>query len=352
MSDSGSIGLTNPAAISAAFGGKISEEFLDAVKKGHASEHQVEKGNIPTTTLNAISLQRRPAFPGPRLKLSKDELMAMIQKLMIANLEQQSKTQTLSTKITRAQLQSLSKSNIAKFKEVADKTKQSNTGSIVAQVFGWIAAAITVVASIALAAISFGAGSALVGCALVAAAIITVSVMVLTQTGAMEKLTNALAQPIASMFESMGMDSKVAKLVSKIVSQIIVAVVILAIDIGIAIISGGAGAEKAISSLMQKIVKIATITAKIAQGAAAVAQAGGASAEVASASFKYEADIGEAALTSDKAFLAKLRLILQQEQDTLRELIEKISSSYVRMDSMIKDMHRANTQMLSQWASA
>ena len=351
MSDFGSIGMANQAA--ALFGGKVNEEFVDAVKKAHASEHQVEKGKIPTTTLNAIaSQQKRTGFPGPTLKLSKDELMAMIQKLMIANLEQQSKTQSLTSKITRSQLQSLATKNIARLKDVSDKTKQSNVGSIVAQVFGWIAAAITVVASIALAAISFGAGSALVGCALVAAAIITVSVMVLTQTGAMEKLTNALAQPIEDMFKSMGMDAKAAKLASRIVSQILVAVVILAIDIGIAIISGGAGAEKAISSLMEKIVKIATMTAKIAQGAAAVAQAGGASAEVASASFKYEAGIGEADITDNKAFLAKLRLILQQEQDTLRELIEKISGTYVRMDSMIKEMHKANTQMLSQWASA
>ena len=335
------------------FRGKLSEEVLAAVKKAHASEHKVEKGQIPQTTLNAIATQqKRPAMPGPTLKLSKGELMAMIQKLMIANLEQQSKTESLTSKITRTQLQSLAKTNIAKLQEVKAKTEQSNVGSIVAQVFAWIAAAITVVASVALAVISFGTGSALIGCALVAAAVITVSVMVLTQTGVMEKLTDAIAKPLEELFETMGMDPKIAKMASKITAQILIAVVILAVDIGIAIVSGGAGAEELVSATIQKIVKLATMTAKIAQGVSAAVQVGGVAASVASSSFKYEATIGEASLTDNKAFLAKLRMILEQEQDTLRELISKISSTYVRMDSLVKETHKANTAMLTQWASA
>lgn len=350
MSNLGIAGLLNNNA--AIFGGKLSEEVQDAVNKAHAAEHQVERGKIPTSVLNAIASQKRPSLPGPILKLSKGELMAMIQKLMIANMEQQLNTQTTATKVTRQQLQSLAAKNLAELSKVANKTKQSNVGSIVAQVFAWIAAAVTVIASIALAAISFGAGSALIGCALVAAAAITVAVMVLTQTGVMDKLTNAIAKPIAEFCETMGMDPKVAKMVGQIAAQIVIAVVILAVDIGIAVISGGASSEKVVAETVQKIIKIATVVAKIAQGAAAVVQVGGAGASVASASYKYEATIAEANITDNKAFLSKMRLILEQEQDTLRELVESISTTYVRMDSMIKETHKANTQMLSQWASA
>ncbi len=330
----------------------LSGEVLDAVKKAHDAEHKVEKGRVPTSMLNAIAEQKKPALPKTTMRFSKDELMAMIQKLMIANLEQQSKTQTIATKATRQRLLELATQNIKKLSQIQEKTKQSNVGSIVAQVFAWIAAAVTVVASVILAVVSFGAGSMLVGAALLAAAAITIAVTVLTQTGVMDKLANALAKPIAEMLESMGVDKSAAKIASKIAAQIIIAVAIMAVDIALAVMSGGAGAEEVASEAIRKIMKVATIAAKITQFVGAAAQAGEAGAGVASATFKYQSQIMQASIHENKAFIKRMQVMLEQEQDTLRQLVEGMSSIYGRMDSMLKDTHRANAQMLSQWASA
>ena len=334
------------------FNTQLSGEVLDAVQKAHDAEHKVEKGRVPTATLNAIASQKKPALPKTSMKFSKDELMAMIQKLMVANLNQQSKTQTIATKATRQRLQDLAKQNIKKLSQVQEKTKQSNTGSIVAQVFAWIAAIVTVVASVILAVVSFGSGSMLIGAALLAAAAITVTVTVLTQTGVMDKLADALANPIADMLENMGVSKSAAKIASKIAAQIIIAVAIMAVDIALAVMSGGAGVEEVASEAIKKIMKVATIAAKVTQVVGAAAQAGEAGAAVASATFSYQSQILQADVQENKAFLKRMQVMLEEEQDTLRQLIEGMSSTYVRMDSMVKDTHKANAQMLSQWASA
>ena len=345
-------GVAAGAGAISLFNTHLSSEVLDAVKKAHNAEHKVEKGQVPPSTLNAIAEQKKPMLPTTKMKFSKDELMAMIQKLMVASLEQQSSTQTIASKATSQRLQSLAKQNIKKLSQVQEKTKQSNVGSIVAQVFAWIAAAITVVAAVILAVVSFGSGSMLIGVALLAAAAITVTVTVLTQTGVMDKLATALAKPIAEMLEGMGVDKNSAKLASKIAAQIIIAVAIIAVDIALAVMSGGAGAEEVVSSAIQKIMKVATVAAKITQVVGAVAQAGEATAEVATATFKYQSQILQADVFENKAFLKRMQVILEQEQDTLRQLVESMSSTYGRMDGMMKDTHRANAQMLSQWASA
>ncbi len=349
MSDIGTAGGTGKISL---FNAQLSGEVLDAVQKAHNAEHKVEKGRVPTATLNAIASQKKPALPKTPLKFSKDELMAMIQKLMIANLNQQSKTQTIATKATRQRLQDLAKQNIKKLSQVQEKTKQSNTGSIVAQVFAWIAAIVTVVASVILAVVSFGSGSMLVGAALLAAAAITVTVTVLTQTGVMDKLADALAKPIADMLENMGVSKSAAKIASKIAAQIIIAVAIMAVDIALAVMSGGAGVEEVASEAIKKIMKVATIAAKVTQVVGAAAQAGEAGASVASATFSYQSQILQANVQDNKAFIKRMQVMLEEEQDTLRQLVEGMSSTYVRMDSMVKDTHKANAQMLSQWASA
>ncbi len=334
------------------FNTHLSGEVLDAVKKAHDTEHKVEKGRVPVSTLNAIADQKKPALPKTTLRFSREELLALIQKLMVANQQLQSKTQTIAMKTTNLRLQELAKQNIKKLSEVQGKTKQSNVGSIVAQVFAWIAAVVTVAASIILAAVSFGSGSMIIGAALLAAAAITVAVTVLTQTGVMDNLANDIAKPISDMLESMGVDPNTAKIASKIAAQIIIAVVIMAVDIALAIMSGGAGAEEVVSEAAKKIMKVATVAAKITQAVGAIAQAGEAAAGVASATFQYQGQIAQAQVLENKVFLKRMQVMLEQEQDTLRQIVESMSSTYVRMDNLVKDTHRANAQMLAQWSSA
>ena len=137
----------------------------------------------------------------------------------------------------------------------------ANVGLIIASVFSWIATALAVVAAVVVAVISFGAASALVGTVAVIGAAMSLTLSVLAATGAMEKILEPLANGIQYMLIEFGMDPKIAKIAGKIAAQVILSAVVIGIQIGMTIMTLGAGSGSLAASIGTRVT---SLTAKIA----------------------------------------------------------------------------------------
>lgn len=206
----------------------------------------------------------------------------------------------------------------ARFKEQMDKLKESfkamdkaAKAGLAAKIFGWIAAAVAVVAAVA---VSVASGGLAVG-PLIGAAI-AIAGCVLTETGAAEKITESIAKGL----ESIGF----SKQASQIIAQVAFAVAIMAASLG----CGGMSGVVSIGNVSAKIAQIAASAAKYAQAGLIVGAGVNTIAGGVSSGMNYDAMLSQAKLTESEKFLAIMRQAMDESQEELENILNKIQGVF------------------------
>ena len=112
----------------------------------------------------------------------------------------------------------------------------------------------------------------------------------------------------------------------------------IAVQIVLAIASGGATAANFASELANKV---ASLSVKAVNFALAVDQLAGAGANTASGVYSYQAMETQGDMEHDKAILKKIQTLIDDEQDTIKEIIQHLLSSQKSMGQLVKNENEA-----------
>ena len=236
--------------------------------------------------------------------------------------------------VEQEQSKALSDQNIEKLGDMLEKLQKKKSSGLIGKIFGWIGAALGVVLGSVLAVISFGTGAAAAGVLISLSVALAITMVVMTSSGGMDKMTQALAKPLATIFKAMGMDASKAKKISNLVTQITVAVAVVAAQLALAIATGAANAVNFVSELANKIMAIVVKATNFALAADSMASAG---ADMASGTYNYQALESQADMTENKAFIKKIEVLIEQEKDMIKEIINRLIGVQNNMGKLIKD---------------
>ena len=208
--------------------------------------------------------------------------------------------------------------------EQMDKAAKSNLAT---KIFGWMMAA----AAVALAVVACVATGGLAAGPVVGAAV-AIGMCVANELGAMDKLT----EKIADALKDAGMKSEAAK----ILASVITAVVMIAASVAAA---GGAGA---IQSVVKGATKGATVAVAAAMTTAKTVQSGvqvgagvlGAATTVAagvSGVMNYKSGMLQSETTEMEKFLAVMQQQLEESQEELERILSQIQDVYADISAII-----------------
>jgi hypothetical protein len=180
--------------------------------------------------------------------------------------------------------------------DAAERTRKAN------KVFGWLMTALAVVVAVAACVATGGiATGAVIG------AVIALGCQILNETGAMEKITDGLADGL----QKMGMSKQAAQ----IVAQVAISAVILAASLGAGFAGAGALAEMA--KEVATAIKVATTVvglASLGSSAAGVYQ-------------NYKAGTAQADLTETEKFITQLQQRLKESEEELKKILETLQNA-------------------------
>jgi hypothetical protein len=196
----------------------------------------------------------RPVLPPPKVDYSNSAILLM--EMYHALSEQQGRTSKETILANRDHAKTLQQEVLKKLEEVSREMEKAAKSSTVAKIFGWIAMAFAAVVAVAAVIVSGGALAPLVGLA------VTGVMIGLQASGAMGKITEALAKAITSMLEGMGVPKEKAELAGQIVATIVVTAAAIALTLGA---SGAASAAQVGGRIGQIVEKIASFAARIAE---------------------------------------------------------------------------------------
>ena len=222
---------------------------------------------------------------------------------------------------------------MSKLQESLNEASKAEKGSTASRVFSWIFTALSVVTAAAACIATGGiAVPAVVGAA------IAVGMLALSESGAMETLTNALSDSIKQQFNCNSTKAEIG-------AQVVLTALLLTLSIG-TMIGGGIGsaaclANRAISTsvhVAQAIQKGATI-ANGAVGLAATTTQGVVTEK------RYEAQTLQADAAEISQFLTLLQTTLQNEEETLQTLLEAHQATLSSLTGMLERDTRAQYEI-------
>lgn len=212
-----------------------------------------------------------------------------------------------------------------KLKESFKKMDKAAKAGLFSKIFGWVVAAIAVAAAVAVSVASGGlAVGPLVG------ALIAIGGCVLNETEATDKITDFIAKGL----EKIGFD----KNTSKMLAQVAFAVAMMAAALSCGRIDG----VIQMGQVAAKIAEFAATAAKVSQTVLIGSGIVGTVAGGVSSGLNYEAMKSQASLTEAEKFLAIMRQSMEDNEDELEQIMNKIQGVF----SDIVDILESKTDTL------
>lgn len=226
--------------------------------------------------------------------------------------------------LQKGELEKRHETQIAKLKESLEEMDKAARTNLFMKIFGWAMAAVAVAIAVTACVATGGfAAGAVVG------AVVAVGMCILNETGALDGITEKLAEALK--------ESGVSEESARVLSSVIVAAAVVAVTLGASLGAGAlqglctAGAEVAMTAVMS--------TAKSVQSAlqigAGVMGVGGTVAGGVAAYQNYKVGMLKADTTEMEKFLAVMRQQLEESQEELEAILSKIQSVYSGIAAII-----------------
>lgn len=234
-------------------------------------------------------------------------LERLIAFLQLDNDERQAQMAQERIEVLKNSLKTEHEGRAAKIQKSLDDMKKAHESQTRNKIFGWLMAAIAVIAAVVACVATGGLATGAV-----IAAGIAVTCQILNETGVMEKLTDKIAEGL----EKLGMSKDAAK----IVAQIAVTVAIVAACIASGNIGGVAGnVSAAVKAAVDVLRPIVSMVSGVMGGLGLVSG-------VVGAVDNYRSGMSEADVKETEKFIAALRQKLEESEEELQQILEMIQN--------------------------
>ena len=301
----------------------LSEKATQAVKDVAAifSSRSVNVSNAASGASGTQDVGRAsgatsiPALDNPAdIKQMEAALEKLIAYLQLDNEERQAEMAKERIEVQKDTLSAEHKERKEKIDDSLKKMDEAAKSRLISRIFGWIGAIVAVAAAVAATVITGGAAAGFA----IAGAVIAVSALVMSETGATDALTKALAETL----ESAGMSKKNAQLFAALAINIAIMALSLSCSIG-GMVSGLAQISKAAADTFSTVAKVVQSATSI--GSAAVGL-GSLAAGVSATALGYKSDMAQADVSELEKIMAELQRRLDESEEELNAILEAIQN--------------------------
>ncbi len=278
-----------------------------------------------------------PSIDNPDDAVAKEiDLEKLIMYLQLANAEEQAQMAQDRINSQKDTLAASHKERMKKLTESLEKMDKAAKSKLFNKIFGWLMAAVAVVVAVAACVATGG-----IAVGPVIGAAIALGACILDATGAMDKITEALAKGL----EKLGLSKEAAQ----IVASIAIAVVIMAASLGCC----ASGASVAISSVSNTVKEVAEAVQKGANIAMKLMGVASLIGSGTAAGLNYASGMSQAELTEMSKVLAMLQQQLEESEDELQKILELIQNVFTDLVAILNsetDTQKTIAQQMSQMA--
>ncbi len=276
-----------------------------------------------------------PALDNPddieQIAANLEKLVAFLQ---LDNEERQTQMAKERIDLQKSELDTEHEGRMKEIDKSIQKMKDAEKAAKANRIFGWLGAILSVVAAVVVSVVSFGTAAAFA----IAGAALAVTSLVLNETGAMDKITEALAEHLK---EHYGMKKASAQMAAALIINLSIMAASLACSVG-GMVAGFSAASKAALDTVETTSKVSQLVAqcgKTVQNVVTVTNTGvGAGALLASGIGTYYTKRSDDA-KADVMELEKLMAILQQHldesQEELQILLQQIQAGVGKIAEML-----------------
>ena len=304
-------------------GANLNVTKADSTGSAGAAEKKTTGGtNVPALDNPADSRQ---------VALNLEKLVSYLQ---LDNQERQTEMAKDRINMQKDTLDAEHKDRMGQIDKSIKKMKDAESASTWSRAFSWIGAIVAVVAAAVLTVVTGGlaAGFAIAGAAL------AVTSLVLNETGAMDKMVNALADHMKSAH---GMSKSNAKLAASLICNLTICALSLGCGIGSMVAGAASIASTAanVANTAQKAALISESTAKTIQTVVTIANTGVTAGSLLTAGisvyYNKRSDDAKADTTEMEKFITQLQQRLEESEEELQQLLEQIESGLSSIGQMI-----------------
>ena len=278
-----------------------------------------------------------PALDNPEdLQQIQENLEKLLAYLQLDNEERQAQMAKERIEVQKDSLESEHKTRMDKINESLKKMEDAAKSRLATRIFGYIGAALAVLAAVVTTIVTGGAAAAFA----IAGAVVAVTALVMSETGATDKLIEA----IADSMEKSGMSHSDAQLAASLIVNLSIMLISLGCSLG-GMGAGFAGVGKAVAD------SIGTV-ARVAQGATSVASTavgvGSLAAGAASTALNYEAEMAKADVSELEKIMMELQRRLDESEEELNALLEAIQNGLDAIAQLLASATDTQTEIASQ----
>lgn len=319
----------------------------DSVKVSRGGTTGVD-GNIDKTKTSGST--GVPVLDNPDdTKAVIENLEKLIAFLQLDNEERQTEMTKSRIDLQKSKLDTEHEGRMKEIDESIKKMKQAEKAALASRIFGWLGAVLAVVTAVVLTVVTGGvaAGFAIAGAAL------AVSSLVMNETGAMDKLTKALADHLKEQY---GMKGSNAQLAAALIINL--SMVALSAGCGIAALATGASAvgqatagvaktvadtaAKTASATLTAAGKIATLALTIGNTAVGV---GSLAAGGVSTYYQKRSEDAQADTTELEKLMTQLQQRLEESEEELKLILQQIQSAIGSIAELITSATDTNEEI-------
>ena len=270
-----------------------------------------------------------PALDNPGdIKQVEANLAKLIAFLQLDNEERQTQMTKDRIELQKSNLDVEHKERMTEIDESIKKMKDAEKSALVSRIFGWIGAILSVVAAVALTLVTGGAAAGFA----IAGAVIAVSSLVLNETGAMDKITEAIVDKLMEANPNMSRSDAMLK------ASLIVNLTVMGLSLGCSVGGMVSGIASAANGVL-KLSKTAIDVAKTVQNAVTITSTGVAVGALAAGGantyFTHRSENAKADVTELEKFITMLQQRLDESQEELQILLQQIEAGIGKIAELI-----------------
>lgn len=287
-----------------------------------------------------------PALDNPAdLKQLEEDLEKLIAYLQLDNEERQAEMAKERIEVQKDSISAEHANRKEKIDESIKKMEDAAKSRLANRIFSWLGAIVAVamaVAAIAFTIVTGGAGLVAMGFACAGAAVAVTS-LIMSETGATDKLIKAIADSL----QNSGMSKNSAKIAAALIVNLTIMAVSLGCSIG-GMAAGAAAASKAVvdmAAMAVRVVKLAQTATSIASTAVGV---GALAAGTAATATGYKSDLAKADLSELEKIMTELQRRLDESEEELNAILEAIQNGLGQIADILASQTDTQTEIAGQ----
>jgi transloator len=335
---------------------------LQSILQGYLEKRVTRKG-VGQERETPPAGEHGPELDPPASDAELGDLESLLMKLKNMSTEAQLKTAREFIEANKTQMAAKHKERIDKLMESLDKADKAKKSGLIGKIFGWIAVTVTAIAAIA-ACVATG-GIAVGPCV---GALMAVGMMVLQETGGMDKIMEGLTNLLKDVIPEPGAQALAALIITVAVMAVSLAAASPQSTVAcVSKVTGtvarffGAGAKAvesggkiikdiypiaALAKMATKYQDVAQALTGLSKGGMIATQFGTGATGAASGYANYESLNARADMEEIQKFIVKLQQSMEEETDRIKELIEQMQSGTVIVGQMLQSGAETRSQML------